>query len=369
MEEFIYGYKLNSLVFGSSSIRFATLSLDIQWMRIEQIPLIAQIVGHSLSSLDINLQCDYPRCYEILECFFTQCQWLRNLKLFEFDFDDDPVPLSFEVGFSRLKQLHLIGCFGDVALFIESIHIPNLNSFSFPGYYVESFVNAAGLNYGRSIKDLRLSMFVSSENIIKIVRGCPLLERLAFFMDAKFSISDMSAIASLPRLRYLEFRSCRAVADGAFIALAECRELKYLNIRSRDLKLNNSDLKRVLRVIGRNLIGLILLDMSVDSTERTEGIVEYCPNLQYLDLKINQDYDPEKMRYGQIIESNRQMLKAGLKKLAKLRVNDVSVRLGTDWNGNRFGDYSRLTNVYNELIRIPIIIPDDPIIGIFAALF
>jgi hypothetical protein len=55
-------------------------------------------------------------------------------------------------------------------------------------------------------------------------------------------------------------------------------------------------------------------------------IVEHCPNLQYLDLD-GVEFD------AKVKEGLLGSLKSGLMRLAKLKVNGESVRLGTDWEG------------------------------------
>jgi hypothetical protein len=73
-------------------------------------------------------------------------------------------------------------------------------------------------------------------------------------------------------------------------------------------------------------MNLISLYLASPSKEVVDGIVEYCPNLQYLELD-DVEFDEE------VKEGLMGSLKYGLKKLAKLEVNDVSFRLGTDWEG------------------------------------
>jgi hypothetical protein len=59
-----------------------------------------------------------------------------------------------------------------------------------------------------------------------------------------------------------------------------------------------------------------------------DGIVESCPNLKYLTLEF-EDLEWE----DEDLPELKRSLKLGLKKLAKLKVNEESVRLGTDWEG------------------------------------
>jgi hypothetical protein len=100
--------------------------------------------------------------------------------------------------------------------------------------------------------------------------------------------------------------------------LARRRGLIHLGFRWQDGVLDD------LRVIGRNLVSLVLREMSVDGID---GVVEYCPNLQYLQVRFG-----ERMFAGRDDEVKHK-LKDGLKRLAKLKVNGASVCLGTVWEG------------------------------------
>jgi hypothetical protein len=112
----ICGYRLNSLVFVSSSFRISTLSFHASRFVDEYIPMIAQIVGTTLFSLEIlccgldgehDPDVDSIICFEILEIFFSRCRSIRNLRLDHFDVGDDPDEISpvIKEGFSRLKQV------------------------------------------------------------------------------------------------------------------------------------------------------------------------------------------------------------------------------------------------------------------------
>jgi hypothetical protein len=67
------GYRLNYLVFGTSSFQISTLSLDLRSIGEYYSPLIAQMVASSLSSLYIIFEEDEGSslCHEILEAFFS----------------------------------------------------------------------------------------------------------------------------------------------------------------------------------------------------------------------------------------------------------------------------------------------------------
>jgi hypothetical protein len=108
------------------------------------------------------------------------------------------------------------------------------------------------------------------------------------------------------------------------------------------LSLNRGDgLIDFLRTVGRNLVSLELGKISV---EVVDAIVDNCPNLQYLEVLVDEEDLVEQyfvVRRGGCCDmweegglaEMKQALKVGLKRLAKLKVNDAPVRLGTDWAG------------------------------------
>jgi Leucine-rich repeat (LRR) protein len=127
--------------------------------------------------------------------------------------------------------------------------------------------------------------------------------------------SDIEAIASLPRLKSLNI-DCE-IADDAVSAISRCKGLKHLTLRS-----GSFDLTNIFSAIGGTLISLDYTSSTAFLVETVDAIVEHCPNLQMLDLG-DEELD--------VVD----LLKGGLKKLAKLNVNGGSVRLGTDWEGYR----------------------------------
>jgi hypothetical protein len=128
----------------------------------------------------------------------------------------------------------------------------------------------------------------------------------------------MKIIASLPRLKSLTIGKYCYIDDEAVSALNRCRGLNHLGMVWRD------GMRDVLRVVGRNLVSLVLWEMSI---EEIDGVVEYCPNLQYLQVRI--DERMLAVRFDEV----KQKLKDGLKRLTKLKLNGAPVRLGTDWVG------------------------------------
>jgi hypothetical protein len=338
VENVVCGYQLNSLVFGSWSFQISSLSLELSYFQKEYIPLIAQIVGPTLFSLEIlccgldgfhDPDVDFIICLEILEIFFSRCRSIRNLRLDHFGVGDDPDEISpvIKEGFSRLKQLDLLWCEGDLRLFIESHPIPNLKSFRYQiadeDVYNEEIVDAVAVNYGPDLVNLNLDCCtVFSANLANIAERCQLIENLTLSdteVGKEFSLSDMTLIASLPRLKSLELVPGCRVAVGAVSALKRVRCLKHLKIGWIE------GMSDVLRVIGRTLIHLDVYWLSYDEID---GIIEYCPNLQYLDLNIIGLKRDAATDADLVKKAKRE-----LKNLAKLRVNYVSVRLGTDWKG------------------------------------
>jgi hypothetical protein len=203
MKRLICGYRLDSLVFGSSSFQISNLSLELKRIGKEYIPLIAQIVAPSLSSLCLNF--DRSECYETLETFFSRCRRIRNLRLEGFRFGNyagEITPIIKE-RFNRFNQLKLIDCSGNVRLFIESTPIPYLKSFVLYSDYTTpeeniDIVDAAVTYYGQSLINLNLyGCCVSSANIVKIAECCLMLENLIISHmngDVELSLSRASRL-------------------------------------------------------------------------------------------------------------------------------------------------------------------------------
>jgi hypothetical protein len=79
----------------------------------------------------------------------------------------------------------------------------------------------------------------------------------------------------------------------------------------------------VLTAIGKNLISL---ELGSPNEKVVDGIIKHCPNLEYLlkDVKFDDEVKDGMVR----------SIKSGLKKLAKFKLDDISIRLGTDWEGH-----------------------------------
>jgi Leucine-rich repeat (LRR) protein len=206
-------------------------------------------------------------------------------------------------------------------MFVVSVPILKLHSFSnlfWHGYSSRDIVQAVAINY-HTIKRLHLDDYYdSSTTLLKFVECCRDIEELSFTDNRDILYlkrSDIEAIASLPRLKSLNI-DCWIENDDAVSALSRCKGLKHLALVDGVF-----DLSHILPVIGKNLVSLDYTS-STAFLETVDAIVENCPNLQMLDLE-NEELDAV------------DLLKGGLKKLAKLNVNGGSVRLGTDWKGYR----------------------------------
>jgi hypothetical protein len=238
-----------------------------------------------------------------------------------FDFGGDTTAISQTVkdGFSLLKKLDLIECRGDIRMFVENTPIPSLKTLSYQSdrgaEEEEELISLIATKYSTLVSVKLIANFDSSSSLLKIVECCQDLEGLYLHSQGNIlmlSRSDILSIASLPHLQSLDIRGFINLADDDSSALVRCKVLK-------ELRLNPLIDLSILPVaaIGRNLVRLELWN---PSKEVVDGIVEHCPNLQYLD-------------FGSVNEGLVWTIKNGLTKLAKLTLNGESVRLGTDWEG------------------------------------
>jgi hypothetical protein len=298
--------------------------IDLRLIDPEQITILARLVSTTLRTLKLYFVYVEESIlhYSILDQLFSHCQGIRNLTLDLFDFGDDPSSISqiIKDGFYRLSQLNLDNCQGDLRMFVVSVPILNLHSFCNTCWYGnEDIVSAVAISYP-TIKRLRLEdTYDSSATLLKFVECCRGIEDLFFFSDhTELTRSDIEAIASLPRLKSLNIR-CR-IAEDDVSALSRCRGLKHLAYGRGSIDLND-----ILPNIGRNLISLQYIS-SISIQKAIDEIVEHCPNLQILDIgSIGRD--------DGMIAAAVDSLKRGLKRLSMLKVNWMSVRLGTDWEG------------------------------------
>jgi hypothetical protein len=109
----------------------------------------------------------------------------------------------------------------------------------------------------------------------------------------------------------------RCLIDGGDVSpLARCKGLRHLIGNDITMSID------VMRAIGGNLRSL-KCEMGLDGLEE---IVEYCPNLENLDIFVKDeegnwlDNEP-RLTAGRLINS-------GLKKLARLVINGITIRSG-----------------------------------------
>jgi Leucine-rich repeat (LRR) protein len=158
----------------------------------------------------------------------------------------------------------------------------------------------------------------SSAAILKVFDSCRDLETIILSLrDLRLESSDTKALASLPRLKFLNVGFCK-ITEEAFSFLSRCGKLKRLGIECCD------GLNDLLRVFGMNLVSL---DIQSAAAETWLGIVENCPNLEYIQL-----YGKE-LKDVVMVGSLNDGLKKRMKRLVSMNVNLVPVRLGTEWKG------------------------------------
>jgi hypothetical protein len=314
----------------SLGLRLVMMPTPSNISRLICILLIAIIFLSLLSTLR-SLDLDYfgvetSSHYVALDQFFSQCVGIRNLRNYYFYFKDDPsyITQNIKDGFYRLSRLSIVECRGDLRMFVVSVPIPNLRSFCnerFRNSGEEDIVSAVAISYP-TIKRLHLNdAYDSSVTLLKFVECCRDIEELSFVDwsgDVELKRSDIEAIASLPRLKLLN-TNCR-ITDDAVSVLSRCKGLKHLTLGWVSFDLNN-----IIPTIGRNLVSLDYTS-STPILETARIIVEKCQNLHLLDLGCEE-------LNARATSAAVDLLKGGLKKLSKLKVDRTLVRLGTYWEG------------------------------------
>jgi hypothetical protein len=194
-----------------------------------------------------------------------------------------------------------------------------------------------------TIKRLILSDdHLSSVILLGFVNCCRDIEELSFRDSSNRLVlnrSDVEALASLPHLKNL--RTNCLIDEVA--ALSRFKGLERLSLGRHSF-----DLTTILSTIGRSLVCMEFITSSL-ILETANAIAEYCPNLEILDLgvdecndELNESFMKSLLGFDLEVEVKEEVvdsLKRGLKKLAKLKVNrslnKKSSRLGTDWEGYR----------------------------------
>jgi hypothetical protein len=195
---------------------------------IEQVRVMAQTVGHTLSILCLffkepseeEVDESDQDCYIVVEAFFSSCLQIRCLGLDSFDFGDDPTYLTPTImdGFRRLKSLGMIECRGNLMMIVEAALIQNLSYLTYFSPRSPSWIISAIVMKCRLLKSISLyANFQSWESIHRIVEYCRDLKKInnRDFFSYPLKKSEFDAIASLPRLKCLELKNCK-IDDGAF---------------------------------------------------------------------------------------------------------------------------------------------------------
>jgi hypothetical protein len=321
-EKILCGLLLRRLV-GFDNFTIKTLELTVRGNELACIHDIINYADLTLSSLKLDFKSPSSICYYALRVISNYCSGIRHLQFTGFEFGpsvavlDEDILKVVEIGLSRLNRLDLIRCRGNISSFIEHVGFPNLRWFGFvaSGTFTsrasEEFIIAIAMKYPTLAGIQVKARFKSSSSLLKVVESCRDLEKLIYQKKSGDLVLSRSDVLSLRRLKHLEI-GCEVNVD-AVSALAKCKNLKSLRV-------GDSDLSEVLPAIGMNLVSL---KMGQVSKEVFEGIAQYCVNLQHLETSGD-------VADGESVE----VIKKGLKKLMKLKVNGASTRLGADWEGN-----------------------------------
>jgi hypothetical protein len=322
-EKVVCGLYLRRLV-GFKSFAVKSLDLDMRDSGYVCAMIIAVYASPTLTSLKLDFEASEESegvCYNALRAILKHCRGVRHLQLTEFDVGGDVAGRDEDTlrfikdGLSRLKRLDLIRCRGNVLSLVELTVIPNLQSFYYESsvetaYQSKGIIMAVATKYP-ALTSIRLNAkFDSSDGLLKAIGRCLDLEKLIYHKKGGDLVLNRSDILSLRRLKSLDI-VCE-VADDAVSSLASYKSLKRLRVVDWDLI-------EVLPAIGGNLISL---EIEVANEEMLAVILKFCVNLQYLEIDG-----------GFVGEESVDAMKNGLVKLAKLKVNGASVRLGTDWAG------------------------------------
>lgn len=315
---------LSSLVFEFVN-RISRLNLEVKFMREEILGLMAGIVAPTLSTLSLDFtEVDDGNSsqFETLNIFFEKCDGIRAIRLISFNFSAFNIHNSIKRGFKQIRQLELFKSRGSIVNFMESVPILKLSTFSFESLdetsYTCDLLISLVARMNPSLRDVYLfAPFDSTISLLGLIESCPELASFTLFDygSLMLSKSDIKAFASLP-LTYFD-TNCKISAD-AIPLLSNCKSLRHIVL---DIHV---DLSKLLPAIGRTLVSLGLV---VANVENIDAILRYCPLLEYLSLIREVGGDAFMDRR---IE---RMVCVGLKRLAKLIVDDVAIRLGSDWAG------------------------------------
>jgi hypothetical protein len=177
IESRVGGLHLQSIV-GLERCTIKHLTIDLEFVGKEYIPIIARFTSLSLSDLTLFFEDradQSSECYEALDVFFNQCDGIRNLRLVYNDFGDDPTAISqtLKDGFGRLNQFDLIDCRGDIRMFVENTPIPSLKTLSYQSLreaaLEEGVLSAFASSYSTLTSVWLIAKFYSSASLLKFV--------------------------------------------------------------------------------------------------------------------------------------------------------------------------------------------------------
>jgi hypothetical protein len=325
--QWLCGVQLTRVVFGSETFAIKNLAIDLNIVKKEYIPVLAGLIARALRTLEITFEfvVGSASYYEILNQFFSRCEGIRNLKLnrFRFGTDRSLISQTIKEGFYRLSELVLAGCDGNLQVFVERVKIPNLHSFSndlAEGDIVTSFYP--------TIKRLRLiDDYATCASIFKYAYNLRDIEEFSFSENVvgldREDLTDLSSLVHLQHLRLDCDISDEISEEDNKNAISTLTQFKGL--RTLELHRGKFNLFDILPIIGKKLVSLTFKPTS-PILETVDLIVDYCYNLQYLDVGWS---DLETDENAVALDS----LKDGLRKLVKLRFNGVNVRLGQSGKG------------------------------------
>jgi hypothetical protein len=330
VERFACGAHFHSLVFGLGSVSINRLEIELQYVSEASVFLLSRLAAPSLTCLCLDNinddgECHFPSLlfYEIANSFFLNCRRIHSFNLCGVDFGDDTNVFtpSIKEGFGRLKELDLVHCDG-VRMFIENVPFRGLKELTYDSYAiddVEEIISFVAMNCPALKRIEILAMLDSSASILKIAKCCRDIESFYIYgRRLRLEKTDVKAIASLPRLNYLNIRAVEMSSEALF-ALRKCGTLNHLVVGWSE------GLIDLLKVIGADLAGL---EISGATAEAWLGIHTNCPNLKYLNISGDDLKDEESM-----VAALNEGLKKRMQRLSKLKVNHESARLGTDWDG------------------------------------
>jgi hypothetical protein len=130
--------------------------------------------------------------------------------------------------------------------------------------------------------DLSQCLWVNNENLKKIIRICPHLQRLALNSNSQINYGGWGELKKLSRLESLDLAKCYQLTDDEFFIIVQaCPQLLSLNI-SECIRLTDKSFERIARGMTR-LTTLNLSRCSVTDIPLI-AIAALCRNLAWLDL-------------------------------------------------------------------------------------